>query len=318
MLRKIVFLDRGTIPPHVTFPSLGVGYEWKDYNYTQEAELISRLKDAAVCVVNKINLREQTLSQLPALKMIALTATGSNNIDLAYCKKRGIAVSNIVNYGTPSIAEHVFALILALKRNLLTYREAAFTQWSKGVFFTILHYPITELHGSVLGVIGKGTLGRAVGALGSAFGMKVLYSERKQTKIPRAGYTAFPTVLKEADILTLHTPLVKETQSLIGEQELQLMKSSAILINTARGGIVDEKALVAALHAKTIAGAGIDVTIPEPPHETNVLLSLKEMPNVILTPHIAWGGENSLRQVSIQVVENISAFFAGTSKRRLV
>ncbi len=321
MKQEIVFLDRGTVPPTLTFPAELDGVSWREYERTDtatDAEARQRLAAARICVVNKFPLRQQLLSQLPQLQLIALTATGSNNIDLSYCRQRGIAVSNVVAYGTASIVEHVFALILALTRKLFEYREAAFTAWQHASSFAILRYPVSELAGKVLVVVGKGTLGSAVGRLGLAFGMEVLYAERKGAATVRTGYTAFAAALKRADVMSLHVPLTSGTRDLLGQAELAQLKTTALLINTARGGLVDEAALVTALHAGKLGGAGIDVTAPEPPLADNPLLALKSLPNVILTPHMAWGGDAALTELRRQVLENIRGFIRGKSLRRLV
>lgn len=309
MMHRIVFLDRNTLRADVRRPAFA--HEWREYAETAGDEVLERLKDASIAITNKVPLRETQLSQLPGLKFIAVAATGVDIIDLDYCKRRGIPVSNVRNYAPHAVPEHVFALILALRRNLFSYREQIDAgAWQRASTFCLLDYPIRELHASTLGIIGHGALGRAVEQLARGFQMRVLISEHKNAAIVRAGRTSFEETLRTSDILTLHCPLTNETRNLISTVELEQMQRHAILINTARGGLVNEAALCAALRSGTIAGAGFDVLTTEPPREGNPLLDLS-LPNFILTPHVAWASDEAMQTLANQLIINLEAFVAG-------
>ena len=260
----------------------------------------------------------ESLLQLPEIRMVAVCATGTNNVDLDYCRSHGIAVTNIGNYAVHSVPEHVFMMVLALRRNFPGYNEdVRHGLWQQSDQFCLYTRPIMDLHGSTLGVIGHGTLGKAVARLGEAFGMRVLISEHKGASQVRPGYSSFDTVLTECDVVTLHCPLTPATQNIIGTAELKKMRRQALLINTARGGLVDEAALVNALRQGDIGGAGFDVLTTEPPRAGNPLLDLN-MPNFILTPHVAWASRNAMQIMADQLIDNIEAFVRGTSLNRVV
>lgn len=306
-MERIVFLDRATIKVNIRPPCFE--HEWADYDSTATAaETEERLKRATIAVTNKVPLREAVLSKLPELKFIAVAATGVDIVDLDYCRKRSLPVSNVRNYARNSLPEHVFMLMLALRRNLLSYRrEVESGLWQKADNFCFLTHTIHDLHSSTLGLIGYGSLGRAVEKLAQAFGMRVLISEHKNAREIRTGRTSFEETLRRSDIITLHAPLNSETRGLIGAPEFQLMRREAILINTARGGLVDEAALIEALRSGLIAGAGVDVLTREPPREGNPLLELR-LPNLIVTPHIAWAGREAQEILAEQLVINLEAF----------
>lgn len=275
---------------------------------TAPAEVVERLRGATIAITNKVPLRAAELSQLPELKFIAVAATGVDIIDLEYCHQRNLAVANVRNYARHSVPEHVFMLILALRRNLLSYREeVARGAWAKASSFCLLTHTIRDLHDSALGLIGYGALGQAVEKLALAFGMRVLVSEHKGAQMIRAGRTPFEEVLGAANIISLHCPLNEETRGLIGRTELERMRRDALLINTARGGLVDEKALAEALRDGLIAGAGFDVLTKEPPRDGNPLLELN-LPNFILTPHIAWASHEAMQTLADQLIDNLEAF----------
>jgi len=252
--------------------------------------------------------------------MIAISATGTNNVDLDACRERGIVVSNIRGYAGHTVPEHVMALVLALSRNLVAWRESLQAGgWQRSEQFCLFDHPIRDLHGATLGLIGAGTLGNGVARLAEAFGMRVLRAERKGAVVIRPGYTAFGEVLAEADAISLHCPLTADTLNLIGESELQMMKPSALLINTARGGIVDEAALIRALKAGWIGGAGFDVITAEPPPAGHPMLdpALLALPNFLLTPHVAWSSRPAMQTLADQLIDNIEAFVAGAPKNRV-
>lgn len=307
-MERIVFLDRDSLPAELRRP--GFSHEWIDYPQTTSEHVAERLQGTTIAITNKVPLREAVLAHLPMLRMVAACATGTDNIDVAYCRARGIAVSNIRNYAVHSVPEHVFMMVLALRRNLLKYRESVVRgEWQRSDQFCLLAHSITDIHGSVLGVIGYGVLGQAVARLAHAFGMHVLIAEHKDAATVRAGFTPFERVLAESDVLTLHAPLTPQTHHLIGRAELQVMRRNALLVNCGRGGVVDELALAEALDQGWIAGAGIDVLSGEPPAD-NPLLAVPRT-NLIVTPHVAWAGDGAIRMMAGQLIDNIEAFVAG-------
>lgn len=309
-MEKIVFLDRNTLRANIRRPVFA--HEWREYALTTRDEVLERLRAATIAITNKVPLRETDLAQLPDLKFIAVAATGVDIIDLDYCRQRNLPVSNVRNYAPQSVPEHVFALMLALRRNLFSYREEILGgAWQRASTFCLLDYPIRELHDSKLGIVGHGALGRAVERLARGFRMRVLISEHKGAETVRPGRTSFEETLRSSDILTLHCPLTEETRNLIGTEELEKMQRHALLINTARGGLVDEAALAQALQSGTIAGAGFDVLSREPPREGNPLLELN-LPNFILTPHIAWASNEAMQALADQLIANLEAFVAGS------
>lgn len=309
MAQKIVFLDRNSIIADIRRPAFP--HEWVDYDQTRPGEVVARIRDASIVITNKVKLPGEVLAQAPAVKLIAVAATGTDNVDLAYCRAHGIVVSNIRGYAVHTVPEHAFMMMLALRRSLLGWRQDLRAGlWETAEQFCLFTRPIHDLHGSTLGLIGYGSLGRGMHRLAEAFGMRVLITEHKGAPQVREGYTPFETVLREADVISLHTPLTPETRHLIGAREFLMMKPGAILINTARGGLVDEAALVDALKSGAIAGAGFDVLSVEPPVAGNPLLQL-DLPNFILTPHVAWSSREAMQTLANQLVDNIEAFVAG-------
>jgi glycerate dehydrogenase len=275
------------------------------------------LKDATIAITNKVQLQRDVLEQLPKLKMIAVAATGTDNVDIECCRKRGIVVSNIRNYSVHTVPEHVFMLMLALRRNLLAFRaDVRNGAWQAATQFCLLTHPVQDLYGTTLGIIGRGAIGKSVEQIARAFGMNVLFAEHKGAAVTRPGYTAFGNVMRDSDVITLHLPLNDQTRHLIGAAEFALMKPGALLINTARGGLVDEAALLEALRSGRIGGAGFDVLGKEPPREGNPLLDL-DLPNFILTPHIAWSGRNAMQTLADQLIANIEAFIGGAPQNRV-
>jgi glycerate dehydrogenase len=315
---KGVMLDRGSLDPgDLDLSGLdAVIDDWSFYEETHPDEVIARLIDAQIVVSNKVVLDEAVLSSAPDLKLICVAATGTNNVDLAAAKSRGIMVCNVTGYATPSVVEHVFAIILALSRRLPDWQQAIEKgHWQQATHFCLLDYPMGELNGKTLGIVGYGELGRAVAQVAKAFGMQVLIAERPGGGA-QSGRLPLEELLPQVDVLSLHCPLTDNTRNLISKTELELMKPTAILINTARGGIVDEAALAAALHAGQIGGAGVDVLTTEPPVKGNVLLD-ESIPNLIVTPHIAWASVESRQRLVNEVVENIRAFLDGTPRNRV-
>jgi len=315
MTLNIVFVDRDSLP--VPIPFLAVEHRLTEYPSTPLQALVERVRDADIVITNKVPFSRSVLDALPKLKMLAVAATGVNHIDLAYCRERGIAVANAQHYGDDAVAEHAFMLMQALMRNLPAYqRDVAAGIWEKAPQFCHFGAPIRDLAGATLGIVGAGGIGQALAARARAFGMRVLFAERKDRPEPRAGHTRFADALAESDVISLHCPLNEQTRLLIGEEELKAMKPGAILINTARGGLVDEQALVAALKYGQIGGAGFDVLTEEPPRNGNVLLKTR-LANLIVTPHVAWSSHQAMSKLAGQVVENIEAFAAGERLRRV-
>lgn len=305
-MERIVFLERDTLTVEPRRPSFE--HEWRDYGSTRPEEVFERLKGATVAVVNKVPLRAEVLGRLPDLRLIAVAATGTDNIDLEFCRARGIEVRNVRGYARETLPEHVLMLALALSRNLTGFREDVRAGlWQHSRQFCLHTREIRDLHGSTLGVVGYGTLGRGVERLGRAFGMEVLISEHKGAGELREGRTPFAEVLRRADVLTLHVPLKAETRKMIGREELALLKRTAILVNCARGGVVDESALADALREGGLGGAGVDVLSAEPPDSNNPLLA-HDLPNLIVTPHVAWAGRQAQQALADQLVDNIEDF----------
>jgi len=308
MSHKIVFLDRETLDANVRKPNFP--HEYTEYAQTAPDQIVERLKGATICITNKVPLREATLKQLPGLKLIAVAATGTDVIDKAYTSGNGIVVSNIRNYAFNTLPEHVFALLFALRRNLVNYYNSVRQgRWGEANQFCYFDYPIYDIAGSTLGIIGYGALGREIEKRAVALGMKVLIND--VTDVPNK--VDIPTILREADVITLNLPLTPETKNMIGAKELASMKKSACIINTARGGIVDEAALADALRKGVIGGAGFDVLTVEPPKSGNILLD-PTIPNLIITPHVAWASKEAMQVLADQLVDNIDAFVAGSPR----
>lgn len=286
------------------------------YGATRADQLQEHVADAEVVILNKVKLAPEDIKRFTGVKLVALAATGTNNVDLASAWDRKIGVCNVPGYAAMSVAQHVFALLLALTQHLNDYekllREGA---WKRAPQFTLLDYPIRELAGKRLGVVGYGDIGKAVGRIGEAFGMQVLLASR-DPQDARPGRLSLPRLLPMVDVLTLHLPLLPETRSLIGAKELALMKPDAVLINTARGALVDERALAEALRAGRLGGAGIDVLSQEPPVDGNPLLE-PGVPNLIVTPHIAWASREARQRVVHELAANIAAFRKGETRNRV-
>ena len=318
MKQRIVHLERDSVIAKVRRPNFA--HDWVEYPSTRPDQVIERLQACTIAIVNKAPLPSVAVDALPELKMVAVAATGTNVIDLDACRRRGIVVSNIRGYAEHTVPEHVFALLLALSRNLIAWRESLLAgRWQQSEQFCLFDHPISDLHGATLGVIGSGCLGGGVIRLAEAFGMRVLRAEHKGVSTVRPGYTAFDEVLREADAISLHCPLNEQTQGLIGEVELRAMKTSALLINTARGGLVDEAALIQALKEGWIAGAGFDVITAEPPPAGHpmLVLELLALPNFLLTPHVAWASRPAMQTLADQLIDNIEAFVTGSPRNRV-
>ncbi|NYT23498.1 D-2-hydroxyacid dehydrogenase [Alcaligenaceae bacterium] len=309
---KVVFLDRGTISPETVLRPPSFPHVLEFHERTRPEEVAGRIAQADIVLVNKVRLGKDEIAAAPRLKMIALAATGSDNVDLASCEQRGIVVSNIRGYAVRSVPEHVFALIFALRRSIVPYRQSVQAgRWQEAAQFCYFDYPVRDLSGSTLGIVGAGALGQSVAQIGRALGMRVLFAAHKGRDDMGALYTPFDTLLAESDIITLHCPLNVHTHHLLSTEEFGKMKRKPLLINTARGALIDDHALAAALRGGQIAGAGIDVTVPEPPPADHPLMVLLDLPNFILTPHIAWASAEAIQTLADQLIDNVEAFVNG-------
>lgn len=315
---KGVFLDLDTVSHQGDIklrPLEKVLSVLKVYGSTPLEKILEHMAGSEVVITNKVRLDAETIKRTNGVRLICLAATGVNNVDMPAAFEKGIGVCNVPAYSTQSVAQHVFALMLALTQHLDGYqallRDGA---WKRSPQFTLLDYPIRELAGKRLGILGYGDIGKAVGKLAEAFGMTVLLAARDKAD-KRPGRVPLENLLPVVDVLSIHLPLTKETRGLLGAKELILMQPNAILINTARGSIVDERALAALLKAGRLGGAGIDVLSEEPPVNGNPLLE-PGIPNLIVTPHIAWAAKESRQRVLQEVALNIAAFQQGELRNR--
>ncbi|MDS1141587.1 D-2-hydroxyacid dehydrogenase [Pusillimonas sp. SM2304] len=312
---QVVFLDRDTISPDTVLRPLSFEHELKVYGRSSRDQVAERIAQADIVITNKVPLRHEALEQASRLKMVAVAATGTDNVDLEACAKQGVVVSNIRGYAVNTVPEHTFALIFALRRSIVAYRESVKAgRWYDAQQFCYFDYPIKDLAGSTLGIIGEGALGQSVAGIGRALGMRVLFAARKGGQKQGSLYTPFEQMLEQSDVITLHCPLNEQTRNLIGAPEFALMKRKPLLINTARGGLVDENALVQAMRSGQLGGAGFDVTTPEPPENQHPLVQLLDLPNFILTPHVGWASQEAIQGLADQLIDNIEAFHQGAPR----
>lgn len=315
---KAVFLDQDSLDQQdLDFSALEAVFDHLVmYPQTDTDQVLERIRDADVVISNKVMINTKTIQQCRTLKLILISATGTNNVDLEQARSQGIVVSNCQAYGTAAVAQHTLSLMLALATSLLPYHQAVQKgQWNKASQFCLLDFPIIELSGKTLGIVGYGELGKAVAKLAEAFGMTVLVGAIPNRPIVE-GRVALTELLPQVDFLSLHCPLTAQTQDLIDADALNAMKPSAFLINCARGGIVNERALADALRQGKIAGAATDVLTVEPPKDGNVLLA-DDIPNLIVTPHSAWGSREARQRMIQQLVENAVAFKNGQPIRKV-
>ena len=305
----IVVLDRDTLvnrPFDFDFP-----HTLSSYGTTEAHETLERIRGADIVITNKVVISAQAFAKNPQLKLVAVTATGVNNVDVEAAKQNGTAVCNIRAYGNESVAEHAFMMMITLMRNLPAYqRDVAAGLWENSPFFCHLGAPMRDLNGKTLAIFGRGNIGKTLATYAQAFKMNVVFAEHKNAQSVRDGYVSFDEAIRSADVVSLNCPLTPQTANMIGEAELQQMKPGAILINCGRGGLVDEAALVAALKYGQIGGAGFDVLIQEPPRNGNPLLKAR-LPNLIVTPHIAWASQEAANRLFDILLDNINRFVAG-------
>lgn len=305
----IVVLDRDTLvnrPFDFDFP-----HTLSSYGTTEAHETLERIRGADIVITNKVVISAQAFAENPQLKLVAVTATGVNNVDVEAAKQNGTAVCNIRAYGNESVAEHAFMMMITLMRNLPAYqRDVAAGLWENSPFFCHLGAPMRDLNGKTLAIFGRGNIGKTLATYAQAFKMNVVFAEHKNAQSIRDGYVSFDEAIRSADVVSLNCPLTPQTANMIGEAELQQMKPGAILINCGRGGLVDEAALVAALKYGQIGGAGFDVLTQEPPRDGNPLLKAR-LPNLIVTPHIAWASQEAANRLFDILLDNINRFVAG-------
>lgn len=305
----IVILDRDTLvnrPFDFDFP-----HTLSSYGTTEAHETLERIRGADIVITNKVVISAQAFAENPQLKLVAVTATGVNNVDVEAAKQNGTAVCNIRAYGNESVAEHAFMMMITLMRNLPAYqRDVAAGLWENSPFFCHLGAPMRDLNGKTLAIFGRGNIGKTLATYAQAFKMNVVFAEHKNAQSVRDGYVSFDEAIRSADVVSLNCPLTPQTANMIGEAELQQMKPGAILINCGRGGLVDEAALVAALKYGQIGGAGFDVLTQEPPRDGNPLLKAR-LPNLIVTPHIAWASQEAANRLFDILLDNINHFVAG-------
>lgn len=316
MSRHAVFLDHHSLDlGDLDLSALEQQFDSLQLHAASAAEQVSeRLQGASVVISNKVMLDAAALAANPQVKLVLVAATGTNNVDLAAARAQGITVCNCQGYGTPSVAQHTLALLLALATRLCDYQQAVKDgAWAKASQFCLLDFPIVELEGKTLGLLGHGELGGAVARLAEAFGMRVL-SGQIPGRPARADRLALDELLPQVDALTLHCPLNEQTRHMIGARELALLKPGALVVNTARGGLIDEQALADALRSGHLGGAATDVLSVEPPVNGNPLLAA-DIPRLIITPHSAWGAVESRQRIVGQLAENAQAFFANQPRR---
>ena len=311
-MERIVFLDRGTIAPQIRIPELSFPHTITAHEHSDAGQVVERAKDATIIINNKVPLRGETLSQLKNLKLIAVAATGTDAIDKKYCREHGIPITNIRGYAAHTVPEHTMALILALQRNLVGYRQDVIDgEWQRSGQFCFFTHQIHDLSGKNLGVIGEGALGQGVARLARAFSMRIMFAAHKHSEGWGPLYTPWKEVIETSDVITLHSHLIESTRNLIAYPEFQQMKKKPILVNTSRGGLVVEEDLERALEEGLISGAGLDVTSPEPPPADSVIMRIARRPNVIVTPHVAWASDEAQQALTDQLFENIENFMAG-------
>lgn len=314
---RIVYLQRATLDASVSLRRPAFVHEWVEHDATPVEQMAARLAGATIAITNKLRLSREVLHSVPTLRLVAIAATGHDSVDIDACRERGIAVTNVRRYSEHSVAEHTLMLMLAVSRHLKGYAtRTALGAWNQSQRFYLEGPAIGDLHGKTLAVVGRGGLGTSVAKLAEAFGMKILWAERKGAVATRPGYTHFMDAISSADFVSLHCPFSPENLNLIGEPELRAMKKTAYLINTARGRLIDEPTLVWALMEGWIAGAALDVLSTEPPAEGNVLLD-QRIANLLITPHVAWASAEAKQALADELIDCVEAFERGERLNRL-
>ena len=315
MKHKIVFLDRATIEKNIVVRKPNFDHDWDEFDYTDHNDnklILERLKGATIAIINKVPMKQENLKKLPELKMIAVAATGTDVVDKEYCRDNNIIVSNIRGYAITTVPEHTFALILALRRGIVGYKEDVINgEWQKANQFCFFNHEIRELHNSTIGIIGEGAIGQGVASIARGFNMNIMFAAHKGVEGLGPLYSPWEEVLEKSDIITLHSPLLPQTKNMISLPEFKKMKKKPILINTARGGLVKEDDLVEAIEKGYISGAGFDVVTKEPIPEDHPFFKIVKKSNFILTPHVSWSSMEAMQILSDQLIDNIENFVAG-------
>lgn len=312
-MHKIVFLDRSTLAPQIKLRAPSFPHESIEHDRTRADQIAERLAGATIAVTNKVPLRGEVLRNLPNLKLIAVAATGTDCVDKAACRDLGIVVCNIRGYAVNTVPEHTFALMLALRRNIVAYRSDVLAgEWQKSGQFCFFNHAIHDLAGARLGIIGEGVLGQRVAEIAKAFGMVPMFAAHKGRTGQGTLYTPWEDVLATSDVITLHSPLTERTRNMLALPEFRAMKRRPLIINTGRGGLVDEADLVTALDEGLISGAGFDVADGEPPPHASPLMRVAPRHNVIVTPHVAWASDEAQQALADQLIDNIERFVEGT------
>ncbi len=316
---KAVFLDYATVGHDLDLgPLESQVSDLELFDDTPDELIAERIVSADFVIANKVELTDRLLAGAPNLRFIGVTATGTDNIDTKSAQRLGIAVCNVRNYCTESVTEHVFGLLLMLTHNLHNYVAAVRAgAWQEAQNFCLLAFPIRELASMTMGIVGYGTLGRAVAEKARQFGMTVIVSARPGHGEVPDDRVSFDGLLEASDVISLHCPLTEQTNALFGEAAFHAMKPDALLINTARGGLVDAAALIAALDSGAIGGAAIDVLSKEPPTEGDPLLDCAN-DNLIVTPHVAWASKRARQNAVDEMAANIAAFLGGEERNRVV
>lgn len=311
-MAKIVILDRSGLPDSIALRQLVGQHQLEVHQNTSEAQLSERLDGAEIAVLSKVAIDEHALKSAPSLQHIAVFATGTNIIDHQACQRYGVTISNIPSYAATTVAEHVINVSLTLRRELVNYRNKVIQgEWQKSPSFCLFDKAVKGLHGATMGIIGYGEIGRKTGELARALGMKVIVLERSSITDPAIEQVGFHELITTSDVISLHCSLNPSTNGLIGQDELAAMKPEAILINTARGGIVDEGALVNAIQQQVIGGTAVDVLAEEPPKDHSPLLRIAQLDNVIITPHISWTDQRAMQHLANTLMDNIEAYLRG-------
>lgn len=313
-MEKIVFLDKSAVAPGIRLPEPSFAHQWVEYDYTDSPQLVQRAEGATIAVTCGAPLRAPELAQLPDLKMISVAMTGTDHVDLDYCHDHGITVSHVPAYSPGTVAEHALGLLLALRRKILAYHRLLNSSewygegWQTNVF---LDHEIWDVHSSRIGIVGMGKIGQAMGKMAAGIGMDVVYYHptRSDSDLP---LVTFDELLETCDAISLHCPLTDSTRDMFTLAELRRMKKNAVIINTARGGVINEQDLARALRSGDLAGAAIDIVEHEPLRPDEPLLELMDLPNFIMTPHVGWSSRQSMQGLMDRAIQNINQFINGT------
>ena len=307
---QIVFLDSDTIPDPLPVPAWATGWTNCPATSSDTASAVAALRDATICITNKVKITAAMLEKLPKLRFVCVAATGYDCIDMQACRERGVTVSNVPGYSKQSVAEGVIGLIFALRRSMAYYQTTARKAWPTSSIFCVHGAPILNIGGATLGIFGKGAIGNEVGRLAQSLGMRVLFGEHRGRHDIREGYVRFETLLTQSDVISLHCPLTEATRGMIGHAEISQMKPGAMLINTARGPLINEQAVLDGLTSKHLGAVALDVLAVEPPSAKQALMQY-DQDNLIVTPHVTWASESGVNNLKQGILANLEAFKHG-------